>query len=74
MRKVKYALGIYVIVLLQLISQTATGQVLQVTDLKTEHLDNPIGMDTPNPRFSWKVLSVFTRSAIFVLRRKKLIS
>ena len=57
MRKVKYALGIYVIVLLQLISQTATGQVLQVTDLKTEHLDNPIGMDTPNPRFSWKVLS-----------------
>ena len=26
-------------------------------DLKTEHLENPIGMDTPNPRFSWKILS-----------------
>ena len=55
--KAKCCLGIIAMTLLQLISQTATSQVCQVMDLKTEHLENPIGMDTPNPRFSWKILS-----------------
>jgi len=53
----KNCLGLSVILLLQMVGQTATGQVLQVTDLKTEHLENPIGMDAPNPRFAWRILS-----------------
>lgn len=27
---------------------------IQLTDLKVEHLDHPLGMDASNPRFSWK--------------------
>jgi len=27
-----------------------------ITGLKTEYLTNPIGLDTPNPRFSWQML------------------
>ncbi|MCC8155414.1 MAG: glycoside hydrolase family 78 protein [Tannerellaceae bacterium] len=25
------------------------------TDLKSDHLENPVGIDNPNPRFSWKL-------------------
>lgn len=27
----------------------------ELTDLKTEHLECPIGLDTPHPRFSWRM-------------------
>ncbi len=30
------------------------GQV-QVSDLRCEYLKNPLGIDTPKPRFSWKI-------------------
>jgi len=31
--------------------------MLQVTGLRTEHLDNPLGIDAERPRLSWKLIS-----------------
>jgi len=31
--------------------------MLQIYDLKTEYLSNPLGIDAPKPRFSWKLRS-----------------
>ena len=31
--------------------------MLQIYDLKTEYLSNPLGIDAANPRFSWKLRS-----------------
>ena len=31
--------------------------MLKITELKTEYRVNPIGMDEPFPRFSWKIVS-----------------
>lgn len=36
---------------LQLVANPAT----QIVDLRTDHLENPIGVDNPNPRLSWKI-------------------
>lgn len=36
---------------LQLVANPAT----QIVDLRTDHLVNPIGVDNPNPRLSWKI-------------------
>lgn len=48
---------IILIALCCLLIQTAQGDTLLVTDLRTEQLTNPLGLDTPQPRFSWKLLS-----------------
>ncbi|MEI6047876.1 MAG: family 78 glycoside hydrolase catalytic domain [Bacteroidota bacterium] len=34
---------------------TISAQDLSVKDLSCEHKKNPIGIDTPQPRFSWKI-------------------
>ena len=31
------------------------GQNVSITGLKTDHLENPIGIDTPSPRLSWRM-------------------
>lgn len=28
---------------------------VSISDLRTEHLENPLGLDEPKPRFSWKI-------------------
>ncbi len=45
------------IVLLSLFTCTLSlsGQNVSITDLKAEHLENPIGIDTPSPRLSWRM-------------------
>jgi alpha-L-rhamnosidase len=35
----------------------ATGEGIQVSDLKTEYTDNPLGIDVTKPRLSWKLMS-----------------
>jgi hypothetical protein len=30
---------------------------LQIRDMRTEYLREPVGLDTPAPRFSWQVAS-----------------
>lgn len=36
--------------------QGVSGQPsFEITDLRSEHLENPIGIDQPNPRLSWKM-------------------
>ena len=32
-------------------------ETLTVKDLRTEHQPAPLGLDIPNPRFSWKLES-----------------
>ncbi len=34
---------------------TASAQQATVINLRTEHLQNPIGVDNPNPRFTWQI-------------------
>ncbi len=36
---------------------------LRLTDLRTEHLVNPLGLDEPAPRFSWKLADTRTGAA-----------
>jgi alpha-L-rhamnosidase len=36
---------------------TAIAQKLSLYDLKVEHLKNPLSIDNPTPRFSWKINS-----------------
>lgn len=40
-----------------LFTQAAQGDTLFITDLRTEQLTNPLGLDTPQPRFSWRLQS-----------------
>ncbi|HEY9249066.1 MAG TPA: hypothetical protein VIO38_08040, partial [Rariglobus sp.] len=35
----------------------------RLTDLRTEHLANPLGLDEPAPRFSWKLANTRTGAA-----------
>ena len=44
MKILKYALA-----LAACMGQTVTAQDLQVVGLKTEHLESPLGVDTPSP-------------------------
>ena len=37
--------------------QAAWSVSIQVTDLRTEQLVNPLGLDIETPRFSWRILS-----------------
>ncbi|ATP55134.1 alpha-L-rhamnosidase [Pedobacter ginsengisoli] len=39
------------------VNLTALAQKLSVNDLKVEHLINPLAIETPTPRFSWKIAS-----------------
>ncbi len=43
--------------LLTLLSLSASAQRLEIRDLKTEYQKNPIAIDAPAPRLSWKVTS-----------------
>nr|WP_068891486.1 glycoside hydrolase family 78 protein [Pedobacter panaciterrae] len=43
--------------LLFAVNLTAFAQKLSVNDLKVEHLKNPLAIETPKPRFSWKIIS-----------------
>lgn len=49
-------LALAVIVIGTLINCTS-NQPLMVTNLRIEYLENPTGMDKPQPRFSWEILS-----------------
>lgn len=40
-----------------LLQQAAWSVSVHVTDLRTEQLTNPLGLDTDTPRFSWRILS-----------------
>lgn len=50
------AFGFFIVVLLSSVSQLS-AQKLSVTDLTVEHLTNPLSIDSPKPRFSWKIVS-----------------
>ena len=39
------------------VSHIAAAQSLKVENLKTEHLESPLGVDKPNPRLSWRMVS-----------------
>ncbi|WP_183561943.1 alpha-L-rhamnosidase [Mucilaginibacter sp. SP1R1] len=43
--------------LLMVFTQSAWAQKLQVKDLTIEYAHNPMGVDVPAPRFSWKLAS-----------------
>ena len=45
----------FIIFLFSLFSTLTYGQGLTLYDLTCEHLDNPLGIDIKNPRFSWKI-------------------
>ncbi len=53
--------GIYIIVFSFIFSgiiiNCTSNHPLIVTNLKCEYLENPLGMDKPQPRFSWEILS-----------------
>lgn len=49
----RYLLGMLVLVF----TACTQSNPIQLTELKVEHLDRPLGLDTPNPRFSWKLQS-----------------
>lgn len=36
---------------------SSTERYSSITDLRTEQLTNPLGLDTPQPRFSWRLQS-----------------
>jgi len=46
-----------ILILVTLLAYAALqGQTpARLTDLRCEHLDNPIGIDTPAPRLSWRM-------------------
>lgn len=46
---------IILVALCCLFIQAAQGDTLFITDLRTEQLTNPLGLDTPQPRFSWRI-------------------
>lgn len=46
-----------ILIFLVAVSFAAFAQKLSVTDLKVEHLKNPMAIETDSPRFSWKIRS-----------------
>ena len=48
-------ISLYIIVLLSLLLGKLINNLLVPTDLKCEYLVNPIGVDSRNPRFTWKI-------------------
>lgn len=46
--------------------------MLQVYDLKTEYISNPIGLDTQKPRFSWKLKS--DKESVFQKKYRVIVS
>ncbi|WP_316832812.1 glycoside hydrolase family 78 protein [Pedobacter aquatilis] len=50
------AAGLVIIMLFSTVSQLF-AQKLSVTDLTVENLTNPLSIDQPKPRFSWKIVS-----------------
>ncbi|MBN2666015.1 MAG: alpha-rhamnosidase, partial [Bacteroidales bacterium] len=44
-----------IFLLLLFIPSIAFSQDLSVYDLTSEHKNNPVGLDVPNPRLSWKL-------------------
>jgi alpha-L-rhamnosidase len=48
--------GILILVLFIVVTTACTShQEIKVNDLRVEYISNPLGMDTPHPRFSWKL-------------------
>ena len=47
----------FLLVSLLAVSHIAAAQSLKVENLKTEHLESPLGVDKPNPRLSWRMVS-----------------
>jgi len=48
----------YLIVMFFLISPDSFSQTkTEISDLRCEYLENPAGIDSPQPRFSWKIVS-----------------
>lgn len=43
------------VALLSLGVGTASADTIRITDLRCEHLGNPLGIDVPQPRLSWKI-------------------
>ena len=48
---------VFLLVSLLAVSHIALSQSLKVESLKTEHLVSPLGVDKPNPRLSWRMVS-----------------
>lgn len=46
-----------IIALCCLLPQTAWGDAVSVTTVRTENMSNPIGLDTAQPHFSWRIES-----------------
>lgn len=47
----------FLLALLTIQASTCLAQKLSVSDLSVEHLDNPLSVDAPAPRLSWKITS-----------------
>ena len=45
------------IIFILFISACSTNEIIIVNDLMTEYLNDPLGVDIPNPRFTWKLSS-----------------
>ncbi len=45
------------IIFILFISACSTNEIIIVNDLMTEYLSDPLGVDIPNPRFTWKLSS-----------------
>ncbi|RZK82135.1 MAG: alpha-L-rhamnosidase [Pedobacter sp.] len=48
---------VLVLAILSIFTIRVSAQKLSVYDLKVEHQTNPLSVDNPNPRFSWKIRS-----------------
>lgn len=49
------------IIFLLLLFTGANAQSISVNDLSCEHKINPVGIETPQPRLSWKLKSAANR-------------
>ncbi len=57
MKFIKKTTKLIIIIVLSSIFGCSQSNVLKITDLKCENLRNPLGMNTSQPRFSWKNIS-----------------
>lgn len=49
------------LVLLVALRESTTSEVVHVTSLTAQYLEDPLGVDVPNPRVSWRVMSHASR-------------
>ena len=52
-----------ILLMLIVLSSCNHSDSLKITNLKTEYLSHPIGLDSPNPRFTWQINS--TTDSVF---------